>query len=341
MGGRALKNTYTRRYERQEFEDIKNEIFSKLEGTFDRFDIPRFFVDKETFGDIDIIVSMENYKGNMRDFITETFQPNEIFHNGNAWSFDYKELQVDFITCAGNDFDSNYHYLAFNDLGNFIGRLAQSIGLKYGQEGLWYNHYSDANTKDTIIISKDYPKIFEFLGLDYNKWVEGFNTLEEIFDYAMTSSLFNPEMFQLDKLNKINRERNLKRTSYMAFLEYIKLKGPHPEYNENVVKLAKENVIDMIREYFPEANIDLHLAEIAYKHARKNLIKIKFNGGILMENYGLKGKDIGDRIGLFKDYIWHEYRVPFDDYIIINSYEGIYKSFERMMEKYPLDERVS
>lgn len=332
MGGRALKNTHTRRYERQEFEDIKNEIFSKLEGTFERYDIPRFFSSKETFGDIDVIVSMENYKGDIRKFIVDTFNPNEIFHNGNAWSFDYKELQVDFITCSGEDFDSNYHYLAFNDLGNFIGRLAQSIGFKYGQEGLWYNHYSDANTKTTIIVSKDYPKIFNFLGLDYDKWVGGFDTLEEIFYYVMTSSLFNPEMFQLKELNKINRERNLKRASYMSFLEFLKNKAPHPDYSKNIVRLAKENVIGIIREHFPEANIDLHLAEINYKYARNKLIKAKFNGGILMERYDLKGKEIGEAIARFKNHAKEDYTLPFDDFIIKYDQEFILKNFEFVNE---------
>lgn len=112
---------------RQEFEDVKNELFEVLSKDFVRYDIPRFFHNKESFGDIDIIVSMENFKKNMRVYIEETFKPNEIFHNGNAWSFDYKELQVDIITCSAEDFDSNYHYLAFNDLGNFIGRLAQTF----------------------------------------------------------------------------------------------------------------------------------------------------------------------------------------------------------------------
>jgi len=331
MGGRALKNTYTRRYERQEFEDIKNEIFDILSKTFDRYDIPRFFSHKETFGDIDIIISLEGFEGNMTDYIDETFKPNETFHNGNAWSFDYKEIQVDFITCAPEDFDSNYHYLAFNDLGNFIGRLAQSIGLKYGQEGLWYNHYSDQNTKTKIIVSKDYPKIFKFLGLDYNKWVKGFNTLEEIFEYAMTSSLFNPEMFQLSQLNKINRERNLKRASYMAFLEFIKNKGAHPDYNKSIVMIAKENVIDIIREAFPESNIDLHLAEINYKHARKTLVNAKFSGGIIMKKFELEGKELGNAIKGFKDIIInHSYNGiydNFDDYVLETHVEQIYEDF--------------
>src|SRR5690606_37972742 len=164
MGGLALKNTFTRRYQRDEFEKLSNELLTILRKSFDRVELPLFYSKKESFGDIDIIISIDKSNpvfGNMRSYITDTFIPNEIFHNGNAWSFDYKEIQVDFITCEPEHFDSNYHYLAFNDLGNFIGRIAQRLGLKYGQEGLWYNHFYKDQKIGRIMISKDYPKIFE------------------------------------------------------------------------------------------------------------------------------------------------------------------------------------
>tara|TARA_R110000796_G_scaffold248124_1_gene374525 strand:- start:5622 stop:6671 length:1050 start_codon:yes stop_codon:yes gene_type:complete len=341
MGGLALKNTFTRRYSREEFDSVSKELIDIIEMSFDRATVPLFFYKKETFGDIDIIIDISNGEDSVFDnesirrFIESKLTPNEIFHNGNAFSFDYKEVQVDFICVPSKDFDANYHYLAFNDLGNFIGRLAQSIGFKYGQEGLWVNYYSDANTKTKIMVSKDYPKIFDFLGLDYQKWVEGFDTLEEIFDYAMSSSLFNPEMFQLKELNKINRERNIKRKSYMSFLEYIKDKSAHPEYNKNLVSLTKESVINIIREGFPEANIDLRLAEIEYASARKKLVNTKFNGRIIMEKYGLEGKELGEVIKNFKDYISEIYEFgdcfgyTFDDFIIDSTIDYIYKSFEQ------------
>jgi hypothetical protein len=354
MGGRALKKAFTRRYSREEFDTVSKELIDIIKVTFDRACTPLFFNNKETFGDIDIIVdSTYNYEygqkvktdGNfIREFIETQFKPTEIFHNGNAWSFDYKEVQVDFICVESDDFMSNFHYLAFNDLGNFIGRLAQSIGFKYGQEGLWYNHFSDANTKTTIMVSKDYPKIFEFLGLDYARWEEGFDTLEDIFEYAMTSSLFNVEMFQLSKLNKINRERNLKRASYMSFLEYIEGKSDHEDYNANVVSLAKENIVDIIDEYFPEANVKLHLAQINYEAAKKVLIHTKFNGNIVKEKYGLEGKELGIAMKGFKEYIethdsWgieRNFGRNFNNYILETNIITIYTQFEEV-----LNERVS
>jgi hypothetical protein len=127
MGGRALKSVQTRRYERTEFDEISVELMDMLKSDFKRVAMPLFYKNKKSFGDADIIVSMEDFNGNMRDYILKKFNPNEIFHNDNCWSFDYKELQVDLITVAPEDFDTNEMYLSYNDLGNFVGRIAQGF----------------------------------------------------------------------------------------------------------------------------------------------------------------------------------------------------------------------
>jgi len=334
MGGRALKNAYTRRISREEFEKSSIELLDALNETFARTAIPRFFQSKETFGDIDIIVSLEGYEGNVREYIENTFEPTEIFHNGNAYSFDYAEAQIDLIMVRGEDFDSNFHYLAFNDLGNFIGRMAQVMGLKYGQEGLWYNHYTNGNQKTKIMISKDYPKIFDYMGLDYNKWIEGFDSLEEIFEYVKTSRFFNPEIFQMYHLNKINRERNAKRASYIAFLEYIEGEDCNKDYNKLEVESHKENLIKLIDESFPESNIRLEVKRLEYETAKSDYATCKFNGHLVMEKYGLEGKELGDAIKSFREY--HQQGNAFtktDDYIefIVNESEAtIWQSFERI-----------
>lgn len=156
----------------------------------------------------------------MEEFIKTEFKPNEIFHNGNCWTFDYKEVQVDLIMSSGEHFYNHFFYMSYNDLGNFIGRLAHSVGLKYGQEGLWYNHYYKNTKLGRIIISKDYREIFNYLDLDYNRWEKGFDSLEEIFEFVSKSKLFNPPMYQLKSLNKINRERNLKSPWYFDYKIY-------------------------------------------------------------------------------------------------------------------------
>jgi hypothetical protein len=129
MGGLALKgeNTKTRRYERAEFDVITIELLDILSKDFEKAMMPLFYNNKKSFGDADILVSTEGFNKNMREYIIETFNPTEIYHNDNCYSFDYKELQVDLITTNAEDYESNWNYLSYNDLGNFIGRIAQGF----------------------------------------------------------------------------------------------------------------------------------------------------------------------------------------------------------------------
>jgi hypothetical protein len=333
FGGLALKNTPTRRYERAEFETLTNELTATLRKTFKRVEMPLFYRKKESFGDADYILSMEGYNGNMREYITETFSPNEIFHNGNCWTFDYHELQVDLITVAAEHFDSNYNYLSYNDLGNYIGKIAHGFGFKYGQEGLMYDHYFKGSNIGRIIVSKDYDKIYEFLGLSYDRWKQGFDTLEEIFEFVSTSKYFNWEYLQLENNNRVNRERDVKRKSYMSFLDYIDANVKDDEHRYQYEK-DKTVYVDKAAKFFPEAGVELEIRRLEFECCKSLYIKSKFSGGDVMARYGLKGKDLGDALTGFKNVIGSIFGdETYDDYIINNTVEQIYSDFETYLAK--------
>jgi len=331
MGGLALKNTVTRRYEREEFETISLELTNTLKQVFKRVEMPLYYKDKESFGDADILVSTENFHINMRDYIVEVFAPNEIFHNGNCWSFDYKELQVDLITVSEEDFDTNYNYLSYNDLGNYLGKIAHGFGVKYGQQGLVYDHYFRGSKIGRITVSKDYDKIYGFLGLSYDRWKEGFNSLEEIFAFVSESPFFNWEYLQLENNNRINRERDVKRKSYMSFLDYIDKNCKDDDHRYPYEK-DKSVYIDMLAELFPESNITMEIRRMEYEECKSLYIKAKFNGGEVMRRFGLKGKELGDALTGFKSVMNN--LVPAEDYefyILNTSSEEIYNDFENYL----------
>lgn len=342
MGGRALKNAFTRRYERAEFDEISKELIEILSKRFARVAIPLFYKNKLTFGDADVLVSTElkTIKGdvynfeetfNVRAYIEETFKPNEIFHNGSCWSFDYKELQIDIILAEPTHFDSTLMYLSYNDLGNFIGRLAHGFGLKYGQEGLWYEHQFKGKNIGTISVSKDYPKIFKFLGISYERYEQGFNELEEIFTFIAESPFFNWKKFQMEELNKINRDRNKKRASYMSFLEWMD-KNVADENHEYKFAEDSTTYFTMINNFFPEANIITEVRRLEYLECRKLYVQSKFNGGDVMRRYGIEGKKLGDTLTGFKDYITKEYD-SYNDYIIHTDSFDIYQDFEKYLNE--------
>lgn len=287
-----------------------------------------YYRNKQSFGDIDFVVAVpDDFKPTMKEVIEELFHPNEIFHNGNCWSFDYKEFQVDLITVHPIHFESNLMYLSYNDLGNFIGRLAHQFGLKYGQEGLWYNLKFKGSNIARIPVSKDYPKIYKFLGLDFNKWMAGFDELEDVFKFVAESPYFNWKIFQIETLNHINRERNLKRTSYMTFLKWIDENAKHREY---LFKDVDSYLPDIIKA-FPEANLELQIRKAEYEHCRSLYIKSKFNGNVISERFNLTGEALGKAIVNFKKYI-AEAGYNFDQWILENELSEIYSQFENSLK---------
>jgi hypothetical protein len=304
-----------------------------LKNDFSRATMPLFYKNKKSFGDADILVSLDGFNKDVREYIINTFNPNEIFHNGNCWSFDYKELQIDLITVSGDDFDTNNNYLNFNDMGNFIGRIAQGFGLKYGQQGLWYEHYFKGSNIARIDISKNYEDIFKFLGLSYERYLEGFDELEDIFEYIATCKFFNWKMFQMDKLNKINRDRNLKRKSYMSFLEWMDRNVADDEHLYQFDK-TQDEYNKMIAEAFPYANLELEIRRVEYEYCKSLYVKSKFSGRNVMDTYGLEGKQLGEAMIGFKTFIENNSRkMSYDDFIIDNSIEDIHSTFKLYLSK--------
>lgn len=328
IGGNALKNTYTRRYEKQEFEEISSGLITSLAKDFKKVGMPLFYHQKESFGDVDIVVSMEGFKHNMRDYITEHFKPNEIFHNGSCWSFDYKELQIDIITISDEHFDSMLNYLNYNDLGNFISKIAMGFGCRYGQEGLWVEHYFKNTNLGKIYLSKNTKKIFEFLDLSYDKYLEGFESLEDIFIFISKSKFFNWEKVQLENNNKVNRDRDKKRNTYQEFLKWIDENVRDDAHNYQSHK-DKTLYYNMISEYFPEAKLEMHIREKEYEYCKDLFIKSKFNGGEIKRRFGLDGKELGDKIYQFKNAIKVIFpKETFDEYVLNNDSEDIYEDFK-------------
>ena len=326
MGGAALKIAKTKRATRAEFDTLSGELIDVLKITFKNVAIPLFYNNKESFGDIDIIISTDGVNKNIKEYITETFNPLEIFHNGNCWSFGYKDVQVDLITTSDEHFDSLLDYMGHNDKGNLIGRLAHHKGLKFGDMGLWYEHYFKDINLGKIILCKDPRRIYEFLDLDYNRNLKGFDDLNDIFEFISNSKYFDWRLYRLKNLNKVNRERNLKRKSYMSFLDWIdKNKRDDKDLNE---ELFKDFDLNKVAEAFPEANLITEIRRLEYEECKSLYIKAKFNGGDVMRKYGFQGKELGDIMSGFQVHVNKHYNVFYKEFILNRPKDGIYETFD-------------
>ena len=93
MGGNALKNTELRRYAKEEYNQIAKHVQNVLHDNGIVAEPTLSYENKPDFGDLDMLIKSSTIIFDLRQFIEMYFAPNEIYHNGNAWSFDFNKLR--------------------------------------------------------------------------------------------------------------------------------------------------------------------------------------------------------------------------------------------------------
>ena len=235
-------------------------------------------------------VLLSNYD-DIRDAVHERLNPPAEYDNNPVLSFDYNGVQIDFsATQTPAQQQAQLYYMAWNDLGNFIGRVARSINFKYGQDGLTYPiRVSDHYSVD-LHVSADMPRVLEFLGYDANRWAEGFDTREDIFEYAMSTPYFNALYFSLDFQTHQDRVRNKKRKMYQGMMEYLEQKNVKEK--PKLTKDQRDAHLTRASEFF---GVDLwnQVDQVFINYNRKEALKTKYNGDLVREWTNLSGKELG------------------------------------------------
>lgn len=212
MGGNALK-IKTRRYDKKEYYELVEIVSKKLYDNGYKFHVTTSFKDKDSFGDMDILI---NSKIDI-DKLCGIFNPTDINLNDNCLSLDYKDFQLDFIHFDDEIYETAKVYYSYNDIHSYIGIIANSkFNLKWGFDGL-KKKYKGEN----IYITRDYRIALDFLGFDVDRYDRGFETLEDTFDFICRSKYFSPDIFELQTLPSRYKNRSKKRKNYDLFLKYI------------------------------------------------------------------------------------------------------------------------
>jgi len=304
VGGNALKNTVTRRYDKKEYVNICYRVQKDLTLAFSDPDpaAPRrkavsipAYRSKETFGDLDILMDSTGLTANVRDVLKDIFNPTEIVKNGSVYSFDVDQFQVDLILTPKEELWSSYVYFSYNDLGNLMGRIYHKMGLKYGHEGLVYPVREDSHTIKEILVSRDMSLIFQFGGYSWQRWQEGFDTLEDIFEYTISSPFYSFKIFDLDNRNHRSRVRDRKRPTYTAFLNWAENREGAPDFQWDP---DKKIYLQRIREWFPDFGVKYDTA-IAENEERKFVHEL-FNGDSVSRVSGYSGKELGQYMAFLK-----------------------------------------
>lgn len=266
MGGNATLEYKTKRITKEENEKIINFLLENLNKDKDLsfkdelFGIPLAYSEKESFGDVDLLTTMNlvellnKLSKNSNIIIEQKYLTKKSDNNGfrinsqiesipvkiKTNDFETDFFQLDLILSTKENFDNHLRYLSFNDLGALIGRIAYSQGLRFGESGLYYNFpfehkFTEILGKTKLFISNDYFKILSMLGFEnlpnkedvkgIEKFNEQFKNKIDIFNFIISNKNFEAEAFSVSTKNSKTKSRDRKRSTIKGFLDFLIEKG--------------------------------------------------------------------------------------------------------------------
>lgn len=290
MGGNAL-NFKTRRVLRDEFFILQDEIIAILQSVYPTIEIVPLisYRNKESFGDIDFLVKSDTSIKFSFSTIKGALNSKDYSLNSGSWSFDYKDFQVDLNFHSPENWDSANLYFSWGDAGNLLGRISHKLGLKFGHKGLSYLvRCQGGHVFSEIVLARNGAQIMPCLGLSYERYCAGFDSLEDIYEFVASSSFFNPDIYLLENRNHHSRTRDRKRPMYTEFLKWCSARPDlqHFQFSDN-----KEDYFDYIESHFPGFKERVNCERI--KINRTEQFKQLYNGAIVSEITGLQGKELG------------------------------------------------
>lgn len=257
---------------------------------------------KPSFGDLDILYTSFRKEGELptADEFAAALGAVGVMKNGPVASFAVPVngnslFQVDLIRVGYDEFDSAFSYFAYNDLGNLLGRVFHRAGFKLGHAGMSFVIRDEKNSSHVakeVVVTRSWKKALEFAGYDYSKWVDGFDTLEEIFEYAVSIPLANRTIFRLDETNHQARVRDRKRKTYQQFLTWVNDPENGVPENEEISKSdLRLQWLTKAFKVFPGFRADYEAAQESMQKSR--VARDRFNGELVRQITGLDGKDLG------------------------------------------------
>lgn len=281
MGGNAIKRCV--RKSAADYHKISNQALADFRSKASSLGILivgsviKSYNHKPDFGDIDIVYAVRDPstldrllsdQSLLELSSTDSTQTPEFIRNGSVISLLYREMQLDLIRVDWSEYNFAVGYFGYNDLGNLIGKVAHQFGLKFGHRGLTLPVREPNNhVHGEIIVTLDFPLALEFLGFDVARYNQGFDTLEQIFEYVVGSKYFTKSPYAFENVNAVARIRDKKRSTYTKFLDYLETHNPP---DNTTFDKPKQMWLPKIFSSFPIATqFERLLHESAYNRAVK------------------------------------------------------------------------
>lgn len=307
MGGNALP-TKGRRIPASEYYPLAVRVCGAFRNVFPGCSAEpvRAYRSKPDFGDLDVLLVADVMPADPRPWIASRFGATEFnppltsqrTRASAPLSFGVDGVQVDLLLHPAAEFAGARDYFAYNDLGNLMGRVAHRMGFKYGHRGLRYMVRDGDYLVDELSVTDQMPAAFGFLGYDYARFEEGFDTLLEIFAYAASSPFFDPADYALEGRNHRSRTRDRKRDSYRRFLGWLaqtRVKTGHRAAEAS----DKARCLEKAWRDFP--SFAESYGNAMEEMGRRRETRENFNGRIVGQWSGLSGQALGNLMARCRD----------------------------------------
>jgi hypothetical protein len=295
MGGSAFNfqahGFATPRMSPSQYHSLTQTILPLLTPLFQRTQIPHPAPKKPTYGDLDIFVSEP-----LNDLsphaaiahLSHSLGPRcrgiicNLPTTNIAVLLGAETFQVDVhVVPRAELWDLDFWMHSWGDLGMIVSATIKAWGMRLSSSRGLYFHIQGYGP---FILSWDIERIVAFLDLDWKRYQQGFETVEEIFEWIRGVRILGQEVGikSLGKLDKKGQEERKMWRDYWSRGDNTVAYSPSPEEIERVRQQALA--------YFSK---DKEYQDVLTRLDRERVAREKFNGHRVMEWTSFQGRRLG------------------------------------------------
>ena len=197
-------------------------------------------------------------------------------------------VQVDVHVVQQDEvWDIDYWMHSWGDMGMIVSSIIKAWGLRLSaSRGLWV----EIPGKQVFGLSFDMGRIVRFLGLDWDRYQRGFETVQDLFVWIEGITI-NGERVGVKSSGKLMMKMHNDRPMWVAFWS----RGEDVAYTPSDEE--KSRVFEQALDYFEKRK---ELDDIMAQLAKEKCAKDKFNGKKVIEWTSACGKNLGELMKVLK-----------------------------------------
>lgn len=235
MGGRAFPDLHVPRMQQQVYEHVKQTTLKILSTRYmGATGIPEA-PEKPDYGDVDLVIELPSSMPLPVQQVAIDLGAERTKNNHPIYSFAVpldnagqglrSFAQVDIQVCLPGDLAWTTFLHGYGDLGSILGSFNYGYGFTSNNNGFFVRikeQEAQNWSASQVFLSKDPNLVMEFLSLDKHKYHQGFESEQQVFDWALSSRLSNRKLVEKRRDHAEMRSRMEKRPMFNRFMsEYL------------------------------------------------------------------------------------------------------------------------